>query len=63
MSVAVDACNRWMVSCGIDGFVRVWGYKQRSLQQQWSAGCALRHAALHQASGLLATSGDDLVTT
>jgi U3 small nucleolar RNA-associated protein 21 len=61
VSVAVDACNRWMVSCGMDGFVRVWAYKQRTLQQQWSAGCALRHGALHAASGLLATSGDDLV--
>jgi WD40 repeat protein len=56
-----NLCAPLQVSCGIDGAIRVWGYKQRRLQQEILAGSALRLAELHAASGLLAASGDDLV--
>lgn len=60
--LAVDSCNRLLVSLGAsDGALRTWDFKKQSLVAEVAVGCAASHLALHPASGLAAVAGADLV--
>lgn len=58
--IAVDACNKLLVSTGLDGKLRVWHFKQQSLQGELAVGSPVACMAHHPATSLVALAGDDL---
>jgi U3 small nucleolar RNA-associated protein 21 len=58
--IASDACNRLVVTTGLDGWVRMWDFKTRELMGEVKAGSAIAKIAHHPGSGLLAAACDDL---
>jgi len=62
VGVAVDGCNRLLVSLGAsDGMLRVWDFKKQTLVSEVAVGCGATHLALHPGSNLAAVAGADLV--
>lgn len=59
--VAADACNKVLVSAGLDGRLCIWDFKQQRLQGQVAVGSAVGCMAHHPATSLVALAGDDLV--
>ncbi|KAK9819682.1 hypothetical protein WJX72_001066 [[Myrmecia] bisecta] len=55
-----DACNKLMVSCGRDGFIRVWHFKNRKMEAEIDVGQPILKMCHHHNSGLLAVATDDL---
>lgn len=58
--IAVDACNKVLVSTGLDQHLRVWGFKQQALQGELHVGSPVACMAHHPATSLVAVAGDDL---
>lgn len=58
--IAVDACNKVLVSTGLDQHLRVWGFKQQALQGELHVGSPVACMAHHPATSLVAAAGDDL---
>jgi U3 small nucleolar RNA-associated protein 21 len=61
VGISVDACNRSMVTAGIDGWLRVWDFKKRAMLMELEVGCAVNRLAAHAGSALVAVACDDLV--
>ena len=59
--VAADACNKVLVSTGLDGRLCIWDFKQQRLQGEVAVGSAVACMAHHPATSLVAVAGDDLV--
>jgi U3 small nucleolar RNA-associated protein 21 len=60
--VAVDGCNRLLVTLGAsDGALRVWDFKRQALVGEVALGCGASHLALHPGSGLAAVACADRV--
>jgi U3 small nucleolar RNA-associated protein 21 len=59
--VSSDGCNKLLVSCGLDGHLRIWSFKAASLQSEVDCGSPLSSLRLHPASALAAVAGDDFV--
>lgn len=58
--IAADACNKLLVSTGLDGKLRVWHFKQQSLQGEVGVGSPVACMAHHPATSLVAVAADDL---
>jgi U3 small nucleolar RNA-associated protein 21 len=61
LGMAADACNRYLVTAGLDGVVRSWDFAKRTLRAQADAGSPVARIAHHASTGLLAAACDDLV--
>ena len=59
--LASDACNKLLVSTGLDGRLCMWDFKQQRLQGEVAVGCAVACLAHHPATSLVALAGDDLM--
>lgn len=61
VGVAVDSCNKLMVTAGSDAMLRIWDFKRQTLTAEISVGSPVTHMSLHSSSALLAVAGSDLV--
>ena len=59
--LASDSFNQLLATCGLDGRLRVWGFKQQALQTDLEVGSTPTHLRLHAASMLAALVCDDRV--
>ena len=59
--LAGDACNKVLVTTGLDGRLCIWSFKQQRLQGEVAVGSAVACMAHHPATSLVALAGDDLV--
>lgn len=59
--ICPDACNRWTVSAGFDGTLRIWDFKKQSLVAEIPVGVSISKLVQHATTGLLAAACDDLV--
>lgn len=59
--IASDACNKMLVSTGLDGRLCIWDFKRQKLQGEVAVGSAVACMAHHPATSLVALAGDDLV--
>ncbi|KAL3149179.1 hypothetical protein ABBQ32_002010 [Trebouxia sp. C0010 RCD-2024] len=59
--VAADACNKVLVSAGLDGQLCIWDFKRQRLQGEVGVGSGVACMAHHPATSLVALAGDDLV--
>lgn len=57
--VDADACNAHVVSAGLDGALRLWGFKSRRLLSSVPVGAAVERGALHRGAALLALACAD----
>jgi len=59
--IAADACNKVLVTTGLDGRLCMWDFKQQRLQGEVAVGSAVACMAHHPATSLVALAADDLV--
>lgn len=59
--LSTDASNRYTVSAGLDGAVRVWNFTERTLVGQVLVGSPVTLLAHHCATGLVAVACDDMI--
>ena len=59
--LASDACNKVLVTAGLDGRLCMWDFKQQRLEAEVAVGCAVACLAHHPATSLVALAGDDLI--
>ncbi|KAL0035116.1 hypothetical protein WJX79_001452 [Trebouxia sp. C0005] len=59
--LAADACNKVLVTTGLDGRLCMWDFKQQRLQGEVAVGSAVACMAHHPATSLVALAADDLV--
>ncbi|POM64424.1 Hypothetical protein PHPALM_20045 [Phytophthora palmivora] len=60
-AVAVDALNETLVSAGIDGKLKFWGFKKHELRYEIDVGSPISQMELHRDSNLLCVACDDQV--
>ncbi|KAG6954024.1 hypothetical protein JG688_00012543 [Phytophthora aleatoria] len=60
-AVAVDALNEALVSAGIDGKLKFWGFKKHELRYEIDVGSPISQMELHRDSNLLCVACDDQV--
>ncbi|RLN46233.1 hypothetical protein BBJ29_007619 [Phytophthora kernoviae] len=60
-AVAVDAMNETLVSAGIDGKLKFWGFKKHELRYEIDIGSPISQMELHRDSNLLCVACDDQV--
>jgi U3 small nucleolar RNA-associated protein 21 len=60
-AVAVDALNETLVSAGIDGKLKFWGFKKHELRFEIDVGSPISQMELHRDSNLLCVACDDQV--
>ncbi|KAK1946757.1 WD repeat-containing protein 36 [Phytophthora citrophthora] len=60
-AVAVDALNETVVSAGIDGKLKFWGFKKHELRFEIDVGSPISQMELHHDSNLLCVACDDQV--
>lgn len=60
-AVAVDALNETVVSAGIDGKLKFWGFKKHELRFEIDVGSPISQMELHRDSNLLCVACDDQV--
>ncbi|KAL3664877.1 hypothetical protein V7S43_010055 [Phytophthora oleae] len=60
-AVAVDALNETVVSAGIDGKLKFWGFKKHELRFEIDVGSPISQMELHRDSNLLCLACDDQV--
>ncbi|ETL24756.1 hypothetical protein L916_21299 [Phytophthora nicotianae] len=60
-AVAVDALNETLVSAGIDGKLKFWGFKKHELRYEIDIGSPISQMELHRDSNLLCVACDDQV--
>ncbi|KAL4123846.1 hypothetical protein PRIC2_009692 [Phytophthora ramorum] len=60
-AVAVDAVNETLVSAGIDGKLKFWGFKKHELRFEVDIGSPVSQMELHRDSNLLCVACDDQV--
>ncbi|CAI5717329.1 unnamed protein product [Peronospora effusa] len=60
-AVAVDALNNTLVSSGIDGKLKFWGFKKHELRYEIDIGSPISQMELHRDSNLLCVACDDQV--
>ena len=59
--IAGDACNKVLVTAGLDGRLCMWDFKQQRLQGEVAVGSAVACMAHHPATSLVALAADDLL--
>jgi U3 small nucleolar RNA-associated protein 21 len=59
--VAADACNKLLVTGGLDGQLRMWAFKGRKLQNEIALGSPPTRLCHHANSALVSVACDDLV--
>ncbi|KAJ8578842.1 hypothetical protein ON010_g361 [Phytophthora cinnamomi] len=60
-AVAIDALNETLVSAGIDGKLKFWGFKKHELRYEIDVGSPISQMELHRDSNLLCVACDDQV--
>ncbi|GMF40092.1 unnamed protein product [Phytophthora fragariaefolia] len=60
-AVAVDALNESLMSAGIDGKLKFWGFKKHELRYDIDVGSPISQMELHRDSNLLCVACDDQV--
>ncbi|TDH74233.1 hypothetical protein CCR75_001471 [Bremia lactucae] len=60
-AVAVDALNTTLVSAGIDGVLKFWGFQKHELRDEIDVGSPISQMELHRDSNLLGVACDDQV--
>ncbi|KAK3255010.1 hypothetical protein CYMTET_35800 [Cymbomonas tetramitiformis] len=58
--IACNSCNRFLVTVGFDGAMRIWDFKTRAETGSLQVGAPVTHLTMHTGSCLAATSSDDL---
>jgi U3 small nucleolar RNA-associated protein 21 len=58
--LAADGCNRYLVSGGLDGMLKVWSLKTRKLVREMSLGSKISKLTFHPNTCLVAVACDDL---
>ncbi|BDA46919.1 probable guanine nucleotide-binding protein subunit beta-like protein at C-terminar half [Coccomyxa sp. Obi] len=61
VGVAADACNKLLVTGGLDGRLRMWAFKGRQMQSEVAMGSNPTRLCHHANSALLSVACDDLV--
>lgn len=61
VGVAADACNKLLVTGGLDGRLRMWAFKGRQMQNEVALGSSPMRLCHHANSALLSVACDDLV--
>ncbi|EIE21950.1 WD40 repeat-like protein [Coccomyxa subellipsoidea C-169] len=61
VGVAADACNKLLVTGGLDGRLRIWAFKGRQMRDEIALGSPPTHLCHHANSALLSVACDDLV--
>eukprot|EP00163_Fabomonas_tropica_P018552 TRINITY_DN32910_c0_g1_i1.p1 TRINITY_DN32910_c0_g1~~TRINITY_DN32910_c0_g1_i1.p1 ORF type:complete len:904 (-),score=197.62 TRINITY_DN32910_c0_g1_i1:61-2772(-) len=56
-----DALNMFLISAGLEGKLKFWNFRKRTLLHTLSLGAAVNQLELHRESNLLAASCDNLV--
>ena len=57
--VVTDILETVAISCGLDGFIRVWDLKDLTLIEEIDVGSPLGNLVIHREGGLFAVSADD----
>ncbi|KAE9246299.1 hypothetical protein PF004_g4861 [Phytophthora fragariae] len=60
-AVAIDALNDTLVSAGVDGKLKFWGFKKHELRYEIDIGSPISQMELHRDSNLLCVACDDQV--
>ncbi|KAL7686337.1 putative small-subunit processome, Utp21, WD40-repeat-containing domain-containing protein [Plasmopara halstedii] len=60
-AVAVDALNETLVSTGIDGKIKFWGFTKHELRYEVDVGSPISQMELHSDSNLLCVACDDQI--
>lgn len=60
-AVAVDALNETLVSAGVDGKIKFWGFTKHELRYEVDVGSPISQMELHRDSNLLCVACDDQV--
>lgn len=58
--LAADGCNRYLVSGGLDGLLKVWNLKSRNLIRELPLGTKVSKLTFHPSTCLVAVACDDL---